>query len=102
MKKVFFRDFGQTQISEQSLARPPAASAHGIAKSPSGCYTGLIKNFREAVTVSAQTIQMEHRPCRVYGEVHAEYLLLQMTDAHELQSMDSEVAAIAQSSHKST
>lgn len=52
--------------------------------------------------MSAQTIQMEHRPCRVYGEVHAEYLLLQMTDAHELQSMDSEVAAIAQSSHKST
>ena len=38
------------------------------------------------------------RPCRIYGEVHAEYLLLQMTGEHELQSMDHEVMAIAQSS----
>ena len=37
------------------------------------------------------------RPCRIYGEVHAEYLLLQMTGEHELQSMDHEVTAIAQS-----
>lgn len=37
-------------------------------------------------------------PCRIYGEVHAEYLLLQMTGEHELQSMDHEVMAIAQSS----
>ena len=36
-------------------------------------------------------------PCRIYGEVHAEYLLLQMTGEHELQSMDHEVTAIAQS-----
>ena len=39
------------------------------------------------------------RPCRIYGEAHAEYLLLQMTGEHELQSMESEVAAIAQSAH---
>ena len=38
-------------------------------------------------------------PCRIYGEVHAEYLLLQMTGEHELQSMESEVTAIAQSAH---
>ena len=38
------------------------------------------------------------RPCRIYGEAHAEYLLLQMTGEHELQSMDSEVEAIAQGS----
>ena len=40
------------------------------------------------------------RPCRIYGEAHAEYLLLQMTGEHELQSMDDEVAAIAQSNRK--
>ena len=38
------------------------------------------------------------RPCRIYGTDCAEYLLLQMTDEHELQSMDSEVEAIALSS----
>ena len=36
------------------------------------------------------------RPCRIYGTDCAEYLLLQMTDEHELQNMDSEVEAIAQ------
>ena len=36
------------------------------------------------------------RPCRIYGTDCAEYLLLQMTDEHELQRMDNEVAAIAQ------
>ena len=46
----------------------------------------------------AQTMQIGNRPCRIYGEAHAEYLLLQMTGEHELQSMDYEVAAIAQSS----
>ena len=40
-----------------------------------------------------------NRPCRIYGEPHAEYLLLQMTGEHELQSMESEVTAIAQSAH---
>ena len=39
------------------------------------------------------------RPCRIYGRANAEYLLLQMTGEHELQSMDGEVAAIAQSVH---
>ena len=47
--------------------------------------------------MTAQTIQIRNRPCRIYGEPHAEYLLLQMTGEHELQSMDDEVAAIAQS-----
>ena len=49
--------------------------------------------------MTAQTMQLENRPCRIYGEPHAEYLLLQMTGEHELQSMENEVAAIAQSAH---
>ena len=49
--------------------------------------------------MTAQTIQIRNRPCRIYGEAHAEYLLLQMTGEHEMQSMESEVAAIAQSAH---
>ena len=48
--------------------------------------------------MTAKQVQIGDRPCRIYGEVHAEYLLLQMTGEHELQSMDHEVAAIAQSS----
>ena len=47
--------------------------------------------------MTAQTMQIGNRPCRIYGEAHAEYLLLQITGEHELQSMDHEVAAIAQS-----
>ena len=49
--------------------------------------------------MTAQIMQIGNRPCRIYGEAHAEYLLLQMTGEHELQSMESEVAAIAQSAH---
>ena len=49
--------------------------------------------------MSAQTMLIGNRPCRIYGEAHAEYLLLQMTGEHEQQSMESEVAAIAQSAH---
>lgn len=49
--------------------------------------------------MTAQIMQIGNRPCRIYGEAHAEYLLLQMTGEHELQSMDGEVAAIAQSAH---
>ena len=49
--------------------------------------------------MTAQTIQIGNKPCRIYGEAHAEYLLLQMTGEHELQSMESEIAAIAQSAH---
>ena len=60
---------------------------------------GLLKFFREDAAVTAQTMQIGNRPCRIYGEAHAEYLLLQMTGEHELQSMDGEVAAIAQSAH---
>ena len=47
--------------------------------------------------MTAQTMLIGNKPCRIYGEAHAEYLLLQMTGEHELQSMDSEVAVIAQS-----
>ena len=50
--------------------------------------------------MTAQTMQIGSRPYRIYGEAHAEYLLLQMTGEHELQNMDSEVAAIAQSKHR--
>lgn len=49
--------------------------------------------------MTAQTMQIGNRPCRIYGEAHAEYLLLQMTGEHELQSMESEVTVIAQSAH---
>ena len=45
--------------------------------------------------MTTQTMQIGNRPCRIYGEANAEYLLLQMTGEHELQSMDYEVAAIA-------
>ncbi len=38
--------------------------------------------------MTAQIMQIGNRPCRIYGEAHAEYLLLQMTGEHELQSMD--------------
>ena len=48
--------------------------------------------------MTAKQVQIGNRPCRIYGEPHAEYLLLQMTGEHELQSMESEVAAIAQGS----
>ena len=60
---------------------------------------GLSKFFREDAAVTAQTMQIWNRPYRIYGEAHAEYLLLQMTGEHELQSMESEVTAIAQSAH---
>ena len=50
--------------------------------------------------MTVQTMQIGSSPCRIYGEAHAEYLLLQMTGEHELQSMDNEVAAIAQSNRK--
>ena len=55
--------------------------------------------FREDAAVTVQTMQIGNKPCRIYGRANAEYLLLQMTGEHELQSMDSEVAAIAQSAH---
>ena len=48
--------------------------------------------------MTAQTMQIGNKPCRIYGEAHAEYLLLQMTGEHELQSMDYEVSVIAQNS----
>ena len=48
--------------------------------------------------MTAKQVQIGDRPCRIYGEAHTEYLLLQMTGEHELQNMDSEVEAIAQGS----
>ena len=48
--------------------------------------------------MTAQTMQIGSRLCRIYGEAHAEYLLLQVTGEHELQSIDHEVTVIAQSS----
>ena len=47
--------------------------------------------------MTAKQVQIGDRSCRIYGADCAEYLLLQMTDEHELQRMDGEVAAIAQS-----
>ena len=61
---------------------------------------GLPKFFREDAAVTTQTIQIGNRNCHIYGEINAEYLPLQMTDEYELQSMDSEVAAMAQSNHR--
>ena len=52
----------------------------------------------ESLNRLAFPLKFGDRPCRIYGEARAEYLLLQMTGEHELQSMDHEVAAIAQSS----
>ena len=49
--------------------------------------------------MTAKQVRIGDRPCRIYGTDCAEYLLLQMTDEHELQRMDGEVAAIAQSAH---
>ena len=54
------------------------------------------KIYQEAVAVTAKQVQIGDRLCRIYGADCAEYLLLQMTDEHELQRMDNEVAAIAQ------
>ena len=53
--------------------------------------------FREDAAVTVQTMQIGNKPCRIYGRANAEYLLLQMTGEHELQSMNNEVDAIAQS-----
>ena len=50
--------------------------------------------------MTAQTMQIGNRPCLIYGEAYAEYLLLRMTGGHEQQSIDNEVDAIAQSSRK--
>ena len=47
--------------------------------------------------MTVQTMQIGNKPCRIYGRANAEYLLLQMTGEHELQSMDHEVTVIAQS-----
>ena len=47
--------------------------------------------------MTVQTMQIGNKSCRIYGEAHAEYLLLQMTGEHELQSMAHEVEVIAQS-----
>ena len=48
--------------------------------------------------MTAQTMLIGNRSCRIYGEPHAEHLLLQMTGEHELQGIGHEVTVIAQSS----
>jgi len=48
--------------------------------------------------VTAQTMLIGNRSCRIYGEPHAKHLLLQMTGEHELQGIGHEVTVIAQSS----
>ena len=58
------------------------------------------KIFQEAAAVTAKQVQIGDRPCRIYGEALAEFLLLEMTGEHELQSMVSEVAAMVQSAHQ--
>ena len=50
----------------------------------------------ESLNRLAFPLKFGDRPSRIYGTDCAEYLLLQMTDEHELQRMDNEVAAIAQ------
>ena len=52
----------------------------------------------ESLNRLAFPLKFGDRPCCIYGTDCAEYLLLQMTDEHELQNMDSEVEAIAQGS----
>ena len=52
----------------------------------------------ESLNRLAFPLKFGDKPCRIYGADCAEYLLLQMTDEHELQNMDSEVEAIAQGS----
>ncbi len=52
----------------------------------------------ESLNRLAFPLKFGDRPCRIYGTDCAEYLLLQMTDEHELQHMDNEISAIAQSS----
>ena len=52
----------------------------------------------ESLNLIAFPLKFGDRPCRIYGTDCAEYLLLQMTDEHELQHMDNEISAIAQGS----
>ena len=52
----------------------------------------------ESLNRLAFPLKFGDRPCRIYGADCAEYLLLQMTDEHELQHMDNEISAIAQGS----
>ena len=92
---VAFVKNGTTQHCLQLLRSAFELSNHFAA-----AILGLSKDFREGVTVTAQTIQIGNSLCHIYGEANAEYLLLQMTDEHDLQSMYNEVSAIAQSSHK--
>ena len=52
----------------------------------------------ESLNRLAFPLKFGDRPCCIYGTDCAEYLLLQMTDEHELQHMDNEISAIAQGS----
>ena len=41
-----------------------------------------------------QLLQIQNRTCHIYGDISAEYLLLQMVDEHDLAGMEREVEAI--------
>ena len=41
-----------------------------------------------------QLLQIQNRTCHIYGDISAEYLLLQMVDEHHLAGMERETEAI--------
>ena len=41
-----------------------------------------------------QLLQIQNRTCHIYGDISAEYLLLQMVDEHDLAGMEREIEAI--------
>lgn len=41
-----------------------------------------------------QLLQLQNRTCRIYCNSHADYLLLQMADEHDLAVMEQEIAAL--------
>ncbi len=41
-----------------------------------------------------QLLQIQNRTCHIYGDISAEYLLLQMVDEHDLAGMEREVEVI--------
>ena len=44
--------------------------------------------------IDNQLLQIQNRTCHIYGDISAEYLLLQMVDEHDLAGMEREVEAI--------
>ncbi len=48
-----------------------------------------------------QLLQIQNRLCHIYGDLNAEYLLLQMADEHDLAGMEREIEAIKQQTAQS-